>query len=135
MQQMIQKSSKHVLIVDDDTFVLRILAKIFQKEGYIVDTAQSGQEALTKIENGLCDAAIIDVKLQDMNGLDLLDKIQAIAPCVVKIILTGYPSDEDQARALSQGADHYFAKPVKSEQLIATLEDTLETHRRRTCEI
>lgn len=126
---MTPKRSQRVLIVDDDTVVLKILAKILLKKGYDVDTAQSGQEALTKIEAESCAAAIIDVKLQDMNGLDLLDRLQAIAPCMTKIILTGYPSDEDRIRAIRQGADHYFAKPVRSEELIDTLEDTLEKHK------
>ncbi len=127
---MTSKSSKRVLIVDDDAFVIRILAKILQKEGYMIDTAESGQEALAKFETSIpCDAAIIDVRLQEMSGLDLLDKLHEIAPCMVKILLTGHPSDEDRARALRQGADQYFAKPVKAEELIKTLENKLDEHR------
>jgi CheY-like chemotaxis protein len=112
------KKSQRILIVDDDKFVLQILAKILEKAGCEVDSVETGQEALRKLGTQTCDAAVIDVRLQDMNGLDLLDRIHKIAPDMMKIILTGYPSDEDRNRALASGADYYLAKPIKSETLI-----------------
>ena len=107
-----------VLIIDDDKSILQILSKILEKKGFRVDTAQSGQEAITKLSAKTYSAALIDVRLQDTNGLDLLIKIQEIAPKMRKILLTGYPSDEDRIKALERGADYYLAKPVDSEKLI-----------------
>ncbi len=116
------KSCPDVLIIDDDQVVLQIFAKILRKEGYNVDTAETGQEALEKLENKTYDIALIDVRLQDMNGIDLLEQIQKTVPNMKKIMLTGYPSNEDRTRALELGASEYLAKPVKSQELIAAIE-------------
>jgi DNA-binding response OmpR family regulator len=123
----VSKRSQHILIIDDDNTLLRIMAKIFQKQGYIVNTAQNGLEALSKLEGKSYAAALIDVKLPDMNGLDLLNRLRTIAPGMTKIILTGYPSDEDRVRALDQGADYYLAKPIKPEILVEIIRTKLKT--------
>jgi DNA-binding NtrC family response regulator len=98
-----------ILVVDDDSSVLRILSKI-----------------LSKVRSNSYDLAIIDVGLQDMNGLDLLDKINKIAPEMKKIILTGYPSAEDRIKALDLGAALYLSKPIKAEKLIETVKQTIK---------
>jgi CheY-like chemotaxis protein len=116
------KCEQKILIVDDDKFVLQILTKILEKAGCSVTAVETGQEALTKLQTQTYDAAIIDVRLQDTNGLDLLNRIEKIAPDMTKIMLTGYPSDQDRIRALQQGADYYLAKPIKSETLIEIIE-------------
>ncbi|HEY4675009.1 MAG TPA: response regulator [Candidatus Bathyarchaeia archaeon] len=121
----------NILIIDDDKTILKILSKILQKEGFNVNTAETGQDALNKLETQQYDAALIDVKLQDVNGIDLLNKIQKIAPSMVKIMLTGYPSEEDRTRALAQGAADYLTKPVKSEKLIEVIESKLEQDLRK----
>jgi len=120
------KSKQKILIVDDDKSLLHILAKILQKAGCCVAPVETGREALRKLETQAYDAALIDVRLQDMSGLELLDRIQTIAPNMTKIILTGYPSDEDRIRALERGADYYLAKPIKSETLIEIVESRLK---------
>jgi len=112
-----------VLIIDDDKSILNILSKILEKKGFKVDTAQSGQEAMRKLAAKTYSVALLDVRLQDTNGLDLLIKIQKIAPKMRKILLTGYPSDEDRIKALERGADYYLAKPVDSEKLIEIIRD------------
>ena len=112
-----------VLIIDDDKSILNILSKILGKSGFIVDTANSGQEAMNKLTIKNYSIALIDVKLQDTNGLDLLNQIREIAPKMVKIILTGYPSDEDRIKAFERGADYYLAKPVSPEKLVQIIRD------------
>ena len=121
------ESKQKILIVDDDKCVLQILAKILQKAGCSVVPVETGQEALRKLEAQTYDAAVIDVRLQDMNGLDLLNRIQTITPNMTKIILTGCPSDEDRIRAIEQGADYYLVKPIKSETLIEIIESKLKS--------
>lgn len=118
----ISKCEQKILIVDDDKFVLQILSKILEKVGCSVTAVETGQEALTKLETQTYDAAVIDVRLQDTDGLDLLNRIEKIAPDMTKIMLTGYPSEKDRIRALEQGADYYLAKPIKSETLIEIIE-------------
>jgi len=122
MQRNVSGCNEEVLIVDDDRSVHQILAKILRRAGCIVTTAESGQEALRKLETQTYDVAVIDVRLQDMNGLDLLEQMEATAPNMTKIILTGYPSDEDKTRAMELGVDYYLAKPIKSETLVEIVE-------------
>jgi DNA-binding response OmpR family regulator len=120
------KSCQNVLVIDDDQIVLQILAKILRKEGYNVDTAETGCEAMEKLQAKTFHIAIIDVRLQDINGIDLLTQIQKTVPNMKKIMLTGYPSNEDKTRALELGANEYLAKPVKSEELINAIECELQ---------
>ena len=113
-----------ILVVDDDLSVLRILSKILRKAGLDVTAVDTGEQALKNLQSHTYDLAIIDVRLQDMNGLDLLDKINKITPEMRKIILTGYPSDEDKARA-SELASFYLSKPIKPEKLIEIVKQTI----------
>jgi len=99
MSNTVLTNETKVLIIDDDKSILNILSRILAKKGFSVDTAESGQEAITKLSAKTYSAALIDVRLQDTNGLDLLIKIQEIAPKMRKILLTGYPSDEDRIKA------------------------------------
>ena len=117
-----QNCSPRVLVVDDDKVVLQVLSKILQKAGHLVDTVETAKEALSRLETSSYDSIIIDVHLQDMNGLDLLSKVGTIAPSMRKIVLTGYPSDEDRKRALEQTADFYLIKPVTPGELIESIE-------------
>lgn len=121
---------ERILIVDDDRAVVQILAKILRRQGYDVETAESGQDAIEKILRNGFGAALIDVHLQDMNGLDLLPILQKTAPRMSKIILTGYPSDSDKTTACERGADEYLAKPIRSEKLIEVIETRF---RKRNC--
>lgn len=118
-----------ILIIDDDENILKVLSKLLEKLGCTVTTTETGQKALDKIKNEKYCVALIDVRLQDVNGLDLLSQIHKIAPAMVKIVLTGYPSDEDRAIALERGADDYLIKPVKPEELIAVVQNKVRKRR------
>ncbi|HML02762.1 MAG TPA: response regulator [Candidatus Bathyarchaeia archaeon] len=111
-----------ILVVDDDKVVLRVLMKILQKAECNVDAVETAHEALERLEAASYDAILIDVHLQDMNGLDLLTRVGTIAPSMKKIVLTGYPSDEDRKKALEQKADYYLTKPVTTEELLGSLD-------------
>lgn len=113
-----------ILITDDDKSVLFILEKILRTVGCQVSTFETGEATLENLYHNTYDTAIIDVKLQDMNGIDLLKSIQRIAPNMTKILLTGYPSEEDKLRAIELGADYYLEKPIPSEKLIKLVTDT-----------
>jgi DNA-binding response OmpR family regulator len=121
MSCQVSKNKRRIIMVDDNKYVLQVLTKILRKADYCVTSVETGREMLKQLKKQTYDAAIIDVRLQDMNGLDILNKIQNIVS-MKKIILTGYPSDEDRNRALEQGADHYLSKPIRSEKLIEIIE-------------
>jgi DNA-binding NtrC family response regulator len=115
-----------ILIIDDNKSVLRILAKILESAGFKCGMANSGKEALKKLKEHNFELAIIDVRLKDMNGLDLLETIQKTPSTMKKIILTGYPSDEDKIRAKELGAHHYLSKPIKSQKLIEIIQKSIK---------
>jgi len=124
-----------IIIIDDDKSVLQVLSKILQKAGYGVDVAETGHEALDKLQTHAYAIALLDVRLQDTSGLDLLTKMRDIAPNMTRIMLTGYPSEEDRIRAMQQGADDYLAKPIKSEKLIELVDTKLRRSRKQPQEM
>ncbi len=114
-----------ILIIDDDKSILRIFARILQKQGYSTDTAETAQEALGKLEIREYDLALTDVKLPDMSGIDLLAKMHDARPDMVIIAITGFPSSEDETKALDGGAAAYLLKPVKAQELIRVVTEKL----------
>ena len=115
---------KRVLVVDDDKGILRVFRQILEKEGYVVETAETGQDALTKIRDERFSVALVDVRLPDMDGTDLLLKMTN-QPCIVKIIVTGFSTEEVGKKAADFGADDFLVKPVKPQELIAAVHERL----------
>ena len=89
-----KQTCKSVLVVDDDRAILRTFSRILKKAGFSTETADSGKEALEKIQTQYYDIALIDMILGDSNGLDLLPKIEKSSPKTVKIMITGVDSEE-----------------------------------------
>ena len=114
---------KRILVIDDDVNILRGFKNILEKEGYIVETADTGKDALKKIKKAKFSIYLIDVKLPDMDGIELL-KI-ANDPKTVKIVVTGFSTNEVGKKAADYGADDFLVKPVKAEELIATVREKL----------
>ncbi len=117
------EKQKSILLVDDDKSILRILTRILQKQGYGVRTAETGREAEEMINSQSYDLALIDVKLPDTDGVDLLQKIQVTRPNMIKIILTGFASMDNGIKALNSGADAYLVKPVEPTELLKILKE------------
>ena len=126
------EKQKSILVVDDDKSILRILTRILQKQGYNTRTAETGREAEEEINNQSYDLALIDVKLPDTDGVDLLQKMQATRPNMIKIILTGFASMDNGIKALNAGADAYLVKPVEPTELLKILKEKFEEHDRAT---
>ena len=117
---------KSILIVEDDKAILKGLKEILRSEDYRVDTAETGKEALQKSQTKLFNLALLDIKLPDIEGTELLKTIHKNQPEMMKIMVTGYPSLENAVIALNRGADAYIIKPVKPEKLLDLIEDKLE---------
>jgi DNA-binding NtrC family response regulator len=120
------RKKKSILIVDDDKAILRVFTRILQREGYNTESSENGSQATDKIASQFYDLILIDVKLPDMDGTELLKKIHGDTPNTVKIMITGYPMIEDGIKALKWGAVSYVVKPVKPEQLINLIAEKLE---------
>lgn len=120
------EKKKNILIVDDDKAILRVFTRILQREGYDTQSSENGSQAIEKIASQSFDLVLIDVKLPDMDGTELLKRIHGDTPNTVKIMITGYPMIEDGIKALKWGAVAYVLKPVKPEQLITLIAEKLE---------
>ena len=108
-----------ILVVDDDERIARTFQRILKKKGYQTDTARTGQEAIQKANGKTYDLALIDIRLPDMNGINLLDKLADLDSKMVKIIITGFPimAPEESSKAVA-----CLVKPVKPQELIAIIE-------------
>ena len=120
------EEKKRILVVDDDVNILRVFKSILEKEGYAVETAATGKDALEKIRNEKFNVCLVDVRLPDMDGTDLLLNM-ADTPETVKIIVTGFSTEEVGKKAADYGADDFLVKPVRPEELIATVRERLST--------
>jgi DNA-binding response OmpR family regulator len=118
---------KTILVVDDDKSILRTFTRILQKSGYEIDTAETGQEAIEKTQTRSYDLALVDIRLPDIDGTDLLAKLKKPLQHTVKIMITGFPSLETGVKALDEGADAYLVKPVKPQELLILLEEKLKS--------
>lgn len=115
-----------ILIVEDDENIRKTMSNILQQKGYKTDTAKSGKEAEQKTKANFYNLALLDIKLPDMEGTQLLAKLHKTAPKMVKIMVTGYPSLENAMEALNQGADAYVTKPVKPAKILEIIKEKLE---------
>jgi len=111
--------------VDDDEAILNTIKDYLTLKGYDVDTAKTGKEAILKSKNHFFNLAILDIKLADMEGTELLTKMNETKPKMMKIMLTGYPDLENAAKSLNKGADAYLIKPVKLQELQKVIETKL----------
>jgi two-component system, OmpR family, KDP operon response regulator KdpE len=117
------EENKRILLIDDDVNILRVFTSILTREGYLVETAETGKAALEKLKKESFDACLVDVKLPDMDGTELLQKIGNLD--AVKIVITGFSTEEVGKKAADYGADDFLVKPIKAEELISTLRDRL----------
>ena len=115
-----------ILIVEDDENIRKTLQNILQQKGYETDIAKTGREAEQKAKDRIYNLALLDIKLPDIEGTQLLAKLQESSPKMMKIMVTGYPSLENAMEALNQGADAYVTKPVKPAKLLELISEKLE---------
>jgi len=106
------QEKKRILIVDDDKAILRNFKQILELEGYVVDMAENGREALEKSNAHFYNLALVDIRLPDMQGTELLTTMRDTTPKMRKIIVTGYPSLENAVAAVNKDADGYMMKPI-----------------------
>jgi serine phosphatase RsbU (regulator of sigma subunit)/DNA-binding response OmpR family regulator len=115
-----------ILIVDDEPGALETLVDIFDEEGYQSETAACGRQALLKIESGFFHVALLDIRLPDMEGTDLLQRIHELHPDTACILTTAYADKESSIRALNEGAYAYIEKPLEIERVVQTIREALQ---------
>ena len=122
-------STARILIVDDDESIRKVLTAILDEEGYVVETAESGREAIRKSNEQFYNLALIDIRLPDMQGTQLLASIRDSVPKMVKIIVTGYPSLQNAIEAVNSGADAYILKPFNVDKTLSIIREHLKKQR------
>jgi len=118
--------SAKILVIDDDESVRKVLVAALEDEGYVVDTAANGAEAIRKSQLNFYNVALIDIRLPDVEGTTLLSEMKETVPKMVKIIVTGYPELQNAVEAVNRGADGYVVKPFKMEALLDTVREHLQ---------
>ena len=114
-----------IIIVDDDENIRKTMKAILEDEGYIVDLAINGNEAIEMTQERAYNIALLDIRLPDMEGVELLKLIKDNVPRTRKIMVTGYPSMQNAITALNKNADAYLVKPVNVEKLLDTVREQL----------
>lgn len=115
-----------ILIVDDDDTIRTTMKAILEDEGYEVDLAASGKEGVKKSKDTAYNIALLDIRLPDMEGVELLKLMNPAVPRTRKIMVTGYPSTQNAIDALNKNADAYLIKPVDIEKLLNTIKEQLK---------
>src|SRR4030043_1311208 len=115
-----------ILIVDDDENIRKVLETILEDEGYTVESAETAKKGIEKSEKFFFNLALIDVRLPDMEGIELLSKMRVTKPKMRKIIITGYPTLQNAISAGNKGADAYVMKPFEVEKILETIREQLE---------
>jgi len=118
-----------ILIVDDDETIRKSITTVLEEKGYLVDTAENGRAAIRKSDKEVYNLALIDIRLPDMDGVQLLTALKETTPKMVKIIITGYPSLQNAVEAVNKGADGYIVKPIKMGELLAMIKEHLKKQR------
>jgi DNA-binding NtrC family response regulator len=106
-----------VLIIDDEVPLAQAFKKKLEKEGFSVTTAASAHEVFAVLKEETFDVAVLDIKLPDMDGIDLLNKLREMEPAFEIVMLTGHASVDTAIRSMKLGAYDYLTKPCKSSEL------------------
>ena len=115
-----------ILIVDDDIVLGESMVNILESVGYQVEVVNSGKAAKIKIQNQFYNLVLLDIKLPDITGIELLSIINQHSPRTRKIVLTGFPDTSTAIKAVNEKADAYLVKPFEAENLIKVICENLD---------
>ncbi|MCL4472773.1 MAG: response regulator [Actinobacteria bacterium] len=125
------KAAPRILVVDDDPEAVRLVAKRLQPQGYLLDIARDGAEALDKSQASTFDLVLLDVKLPKVDGLDVLSQIKGKRPDTSVVMMTAFGSEKVAVEALKRGADDYLIKPLEGDEPLPTVLQNLQKKYRR----
>src|SRR5512147_2479257 len=117
--------STNILIVEDEETLRESVKRIFTKEGYAVDGAESAEKGLLLLETNLYDVVISDIILPGMDGIEMLTKVREQLPDQIFIIVTAYASLDTSVKALRAGAYDYIMKPIIHEEIKQVVRNAL----------
>ncbi len=119
----------NILVVDDEEIARTNLEYVLRKEGYLVGTAENGQQALEKLRQFDYELILTDLKMEKMDGIQLLQSAKQVSPNTEIVMITGYATVSSAVDALKKGAAHYLPKPIDLDELRATVRQIREKKR------
>lgn len=119
-------TKKSILIVDDEIHVRDGLAEILQQEGFYVETACDGKEAIALSVNKKFDLMISDIKMPEIDGLQLLNEIQKVNPQIRVIMVTAFGDVQTYLKSMQLGAHEYINKPIRIQELKRVISTIME---------
>lgn len=124
----------HILVMEDEMSVAKGLQMVLTEEGYNVDLAMTGQSALDKSEKKIFDLLVADLRLPDMNGMDVIKRVKKRRPQTGAIIVTGYPSVSSAVESVKIGVYDYLRKPFTEDEIKEAVEGALKKQKEATIE-
>jgi two-component system nitrogen regulation response regulator NtrX len=115
-----------ILVVDDEEGIRKVLRQLLEYEGHEVALASGGGEALVSFEAARPDLTLLDVKMARMDGLEVLDRLRAMEPAAVVIMISGHGTIETAVEATRRGAWDFLEKPLDSDRLLVTIRNALQ---------
>lgn len=118
---------KKVLVVDDDPVISKSFNRVLAGKGYIVVSAENGQEALNKVAKEEYDAVFTDIRMPGVDGIEVAEQMRAKHPWTPVVIITGYGSPDNEARAEAAGVSAFLRKPLSPEMIEKSVEAAIAT--------
>jgi CheY-like chemotaxis protein len=121
-----EEPSRRILAVDDEPVVVNSIRKALTRKGYVVEEAFNGVAALDRVASEDFDLVLLDMRMPDANGLELLPKLKSLRPDLPVVIVTGYASIDTAVQAVQSGASDYLPKPFTADELYQMARRVLE---------
>jgi len=121
-------NKSHILIVDDDNRILKLLKKFLQQNNFLVSTAVSAKEAFELLEKFIFDLIILDVMMPEITGFEFAQKIKATGKTLPIVMLTALSEPEDKIKGLEAGAKDYMTKPFEPRELLLRINNLIDSH-------
>lgn len=125
---LLAKNTQHILVVDDEKDTCLLLSQVLEKEGYDVDTASSGKEALSILKKKKINLVITDLKMPEMDGLTFLREARKLKSKAKFIMMTAYGEIETYLDAINLGAFDYLNKPMEISDVRIAVKKALQAH-------
>lgn len=124
----------HVLLVEDELTLAKGLAMVMREEGYDVDIADTGRSALEKFAANGFDLLVADLRLPDIDGMDVIQHVRKGQPETKVVIITGYPSVSSAVQAVKMGVSDYLRKPFTDDEFMEAVKGALKAREKESME-
>ncbi len=113
---------RKILIIDDENVICKACKMVLSEREFLCDHSILGKDGLEKVLNHTYDVLLLDMKLKDMDGMEILKAVKKLKPDLYVVVITGYSTVANTVKAMKLGANDYLSKPFTDDQLIAAVE-------------